>query len=62
MTVEALTYKDTSMILIYPELWTEGELYLYEGTGRTNLTMLYRDIKVGAPVAISVTQGAVIIY
>ena len=50
------------MILIYPESWTEGELYLYEGTGRTNLTLLYPDIKVGAPVAISVSQGAVIIY
>ena len=64
-----LEYKNSAEIVIYANSIQGGNLYVYQGTDRTNMTDIgfQTDTKmsafaVGAPVSLKISDGAVLVF
>ena len=60
-----LTYRNTATINVYLESFTNGKVYIYSGTSRTNVTQIVQNagsMAKGAPIQIPISDGAVLVF
>jgi hypothetical protein len=57
-------WRDDSEIFIYLEASSTANMYVYSGTDRRNSTLVVEsnsNVPVGAPIRISITDGAIVV-